>query len=97
MVIKICMSEKRKQSAGQFAVLSAITLLLLALTTQVGPEKMKGIKAPLIPSGELVQPSGERGSILREWGRHFRGAAESLCLACAVMTTFSVFCLIFVP
>lgn len=95
MVIKTCMSEKKKQSAGQFAMLSVLPAL--ALTTQVSPQKIKGIKTPLIPSGEQVHSSGERGSILREWGMHFRGAVESLCLACAVMTTFSVFCFIFVP
>ena len=75
MVIKTCISEKRKQSAGQFAVLSALTLLLLALTTQVSPEKMKGIKAPLIPSAIGPALRGERVHFERV-GEAFQGSSR---------------------
>ena len=93
MIIKSYMSEEKKQSAGQFAVLSAVACFG---SGWISPEKVKGITAPLIPSGDQVQSSGGRGPILRERGTHFRGAMDSLCLSCAMMTAFPVFCFIVV-
>ena len=93
MIIKSCMSEEKKQSAGQFAMLSAVVCFG---SSWISPEKVKGIKAPLIPSGEQVQSSGGRSPILRERGTHFRGPVDSFCLSCVMMTAFPAFCFIFV-